>query len=71
MFKIDRHYIHKENKEEVIRIHECKDLGSGYELTVTWHNIGPSGYVNNRIKTLHFNFISKEDFTQWKEYKND
>ena len=70
MFKVDKNYIHNQGKDAVIRIHGCKDMGSGYELTVTWHCLTFNGNVLPRATSLQFIFVSKKDSSYWNEYKD-
>jgi len=69
MFQIDKYYIHQYGVDAVILIHGYEDMGSGYELEVTWHMLSLDKKPLTPID-LQFLFISKEHAKEWREYEN-
>jgi len=70
MFKVDKYYLHKNGRDAVIRIHEVRDMGPGFELTVTWHCLSYKGFIDLGTDEIQFLFITKEDSRNWEVYNH-
>ena len=69
MFKVDKFYQHSNSLgDAVVRVHGLKDLGTGYEMTITWHCLSYNGGVYSSVADMQFVFMSKEDAEGWNEY---